>query len=232
MTLVAGAALTWTMPGAVPPPSETVAGKTTCNVAVSLSCTAIIALPLRKPGTVAVMTAVCVPSSSVSSTIVTSKDWLVCPAGMITLAGTVTSLVSLEARLTVRFVASGAYPPTMGPYFYVSIDSGATFRAGQRSGGAPLDMFAFDPTDVAGTHMLGLYTFDPNLYESHDGGSTWDSVAALPADAYERPVRLSRLAWSHQRPEVLYLAGSHASVYRSADVGRTWKKILSLTTLP
>ena len=124
-------------------------------------------------------------------------------------------------------VATGNIPPAAGPYFYWTADGGSTFHQPTTPSDLALDIFAFDPSDTSGRHALGLSTWGDKLWETQDGGQTWqDRGPTLPEDAHDRPVRLTSLVWSTD-PSVLYLAGSHASVYRSGDFGATWKKVLT-----
>ncbi len=74
----------------------------TVKVAASLSVTCSVSLPLLNPVAEAVIVTVCVPSTIASSTaakVTVTED---CPAGIVTVAGTVASVVSLLDRFTVR----------------------------------------------------------------------------------------------------------------------------------
>ena len=106
VTGASAAALIVTVPGpdgAVP--SVSVAGNATLSIAVSLSFTVSACDTRAKPGASAVMFAICVPSSSASSTIVTGKFADVLPAGIITVAGTVASAMRDDASVTTRSAA-------------------------------------------------------------------------------------------------------------------------------
>ena len=108
--LAAGAALAVIVPVIVPANSWALLGRLIVSVAVSLSCTRIVAVvPLAsQDAEVAVIVTVSGPSTSPSSTIVIGSGIEVCPAGMVRLAGTAARLVSLEARLTTRSVFKAA----------------------------------------------------------------------------------------------------------------------------
>jgi photosystem II stability/assembly factor-like uncharacterized protein len=45
-------------------------------------------------------------------------------------------------------------------------------------------------------------------------------------------VRPSDIAISRQDRRVMYLSGSHGSVYRTSDGGATWRKVLAGSNLP
>ena len=45
-------------------------------------------------------------------------------------------------------------------------------------------------------------------------------------------VRPSDIEISHQNPRIMYLSGSHGSVYRTNDGGASWTKVLSGSSLP
>ena len=103
-TSAAGAWLTETIPAPLsrPSPSVAPAGRLTVSTAVSLSWTVKLALPARQSAAVAVIVVACEPSNSVSSSTVMSNEANVCPAGIVTVAGTVAWRVSLDWRLTIR----------------------------------------------------------------------------------------------------------------------------------
>ncbi len=97
----------------------------------------------------------------------------------------------------------------------------------------------FDPTDPTGLRIVGLSQSGTQVVESRDGGNTWRQIGTLPADtanngAPSRPtgVRPSDIEISRQNARIIYLSGSHGSVYRTADGGATWTKVLSGTNLP
>lgn len=122
-------------------------------------------------------------------------------------------------------LATANVPPAPGPYLYYSSDAGGSFQA--PSAGVAIDVFAFDPSDAAGLHALGLHSLSRDLWESFDGGATWHSFGGqLPEETAGNPVRLSHLVWSADG-KVIYLAGSDAAVYRSLDVGRSFQRVLA-----
>ena len=97
----------------------------------------------------------------------------------------------------------------------------------------------FDPTDPTGMRIVGLSQVGTQVLESLDAGNSWRAIGTLPEDALNngdpsRPtgVRPSDIAISHQDSRVMYLSGSHGSVYRTADSGTTWRKVLSGAALP
>ncbi len=97
----------------------------------------------------------------------------------------------------------------------------------------------FDPNDPAGARIVGLSQSGRFVVESLDGGNAWREIGALPAEMLDngdpsRPtgVRPSDLEISRQDPRIMYLSGSSGSVYRSADGGASWSKVLSGSHLP
>ena len=96
------------LPNTVVWPSITDAGKVSASVSASLSVIAIVSVPLVQPCTLPVTVTICTPSMKVSSTAVSVKLALLCPAGMITLAGTRSSPVSSDSKNTRTAAPAGA----------------------------------------------------------------------------------------------------------------------------
>jgi photosystem II stability/assembly factor-like uncharacterized protein len=97
----------------------------------------------------------------------------------------------------------------------------------------------FDPSDPAGTRIIGLSQGGTHVVESRDGGHRWRELGPLPAEmlnngtpAQPTGVRPSDIEISHQDPRIMYLSGSHGSVYRSGDGGASWTRVLSGDNLP
>lgn len=135
------------------------------------------------------------------------------------------------------------FTAALSAYTYWSSDGARTFvPSGGTSGGGFITVFAFDPHDPTGGRLIGVAAFQPNVYVSADGGATWTVHGTLPAEtvittetlveAFQKKVNLTAIRWSRQDPNVLYLAGSFGSVYKSIDGGVSWRKILSGTSLP
>lgn len=122
--------------------------------------------------------------------------------------------------------------------YFLSRDGGATFTR-PTAPSTQQGIMRFDPTDATGLRIVGLSQTGTQVVESRDGGNSWRQVGTLPADTANngdpsRPtgVRPSDLEISRQDPRIMYLSGSHGSVYRTADGGATWTKVLSGTSLP
>jgi len=99
----------------------------------------------------------------------------------------------------------------------------------------------YSPHDPAGDT---LYGYDPfagertseaqGIYKSVDGGSVWTRISPLPAEVgiYVYPeIRLSHFAFHPTNPNVLYMAGDMAVVYKSVDGGVSWQKVMDLNTI-
>ena len=95
-----------------PAPSVVDAGIVRTRFLFSLSATSMEALPAFQPATEAVRVTVCASSTSTSSMMVKSKEAELSPAGMMTKAGTTTSLVSLEDRETTTSSSTGVFTLT------------------------------------------------------------------------------------------------------------------------
>ncbi|MBI2912183.1 MAG: hypothetical protein HYY05_08565 [Chloroflexi bacterium] len=108
---------------------------------------------------------------------------------------------------------------------YWSADGGLTFNRAQR-----LDPVAFDPHDPTGLRMLGAA--GESIRESRDGGRTWATRSRTPGFVSREQGNPTKIEWSRANPTTVFLAGPHASVYRSTDGGTTWYQILSADRLP
>lgn len=122
--------------------------------------------------------------------------------------------------------------------YFLSGDGGVTFTR-PSAPSSQQGIMRFDPTDPAGLRIVSLSQSGTQVVESRDGGNTWRQVGTLPADTANngdpsRPtgVRPSDIEISLQNSRIMYLSGSHGSVYRTADGGATWTKILSGSSLP
>lgn len=116
------------------------------------------------------------------------------------------------------------------PRLYMSQDGGATFSTPSNIN-TDIDVAAFDPADTTGQTLLGFSISSNKMWESTDAGVTWADVGTLPADI-PSVIRLTSLVFAANDPNIVYLSGSHARVYRSVDRGRTFTMILSADTLP
>ncbi|MBI4886685.1 MAG: hypothetical protein HY824_06305 [Acidobacteria bacterium] len=122
--------------------------------------------------------------------------------------------------------------------YFLSANGAATF-ARPAAPTSQAGIMQFDPADATGLRVVGLSQSGTQIVESLDGGNSWRTVGTLPAETRSngdpsRPtgVRPSDIALSHQNPRVMYLSGSHGSVYRTSDGGATWRKVLSGADLP
>ncbi len=122
--------------------------------------------------------------------------------------------------------------------YFLSRDGAATF-ARPTAPSSQQGIMRFDPTDATGMRIVSLSQSGTQIVESRDGGNTWRQVGSLPAETRDngdpsRPtgVRPSDIEISRQDARVMYLSGSHGSVYRTSDGGATWIKVLSGASLP
>ena len=97
----------------------------------------------------------------------------------------------------------------------------------------PFANFAqYDPHDKTGMRLLGYNLFaQPNdIYESVDGGKTWNVVGKLP-EGITNDHRASNLVFDPVDINVIYINADMARVWKSTDKGKTWQPILSLDKL-
>jgi hypothetical protein len=103
-----------TVPETVRLPSRgVVLARFTVKVSASLSKTSSVALPLVHPAVLAATVALRVPSMAVLFTALMLKVTLVCPAGSVTLVGTVTRPAGDAARAIVTFTGAAALALTV-----------------------------------------------------------------------------------------------------------------------
>ncbi len=90
----------------------------------------------------------------------------------------------------------------------------------------------YNPHDTTGMKLLGLNLYaQPNdLFESVDGGKTWNAVGKLP-EGITNDHRASNIVFDPIDTNVLYINADMAQVWKSSDNGKTWQPILSLDKL-
>jgi photosystem II stability/assembly factor-like uncharacterized protein len=122
---------------------------------------------------------------------------------------------------------------------YFLSDDGSRHFARPTAPTSQTGIMQFDPNDATGARIVGLSQTGTSIVESTDGGNSWRTIGALPPEMLNngdpsRPtgVRPSDLEISRQDPNIMYLAGSSGSVYRSRDKGASWSKVLSGANLP
>jgi len=104
-----------------------------------------------------------------------------------------------------------------------------------------MDIVAYDPFDSTGNHAIGYSTvlWTPSdakftLYESADGGKTWQPLGKLPVEIVDPnfvKTRPSSLVWGPQNKNTIYMSGAGGLVWKSTDLGSTWTKLLDYTQL-
>lgn len=121
--------------------------------------------------------------------------------------------------------ASRVYVTASSNNSYWSADGGETFTKARR-----MAAFAFDPHDAAGLHMLACN--GEFIQESRDGGMSWATKSRTPGFVAVDKGLPTHFAWSKTDPNVVYVAGPYASVFKSVDGGATWTQVLSAGKLP
>jgi hypothetical protein len=128
--------------------------------------------------------------------------------------------------------------PTSGqPKGLFSGDGGKTFTPTSY-----LDIVTYDPFDSTGKHAIGYSTvlWTPTdakftLYESFDGGKSWQPLGKLPVEIVNPnfvKTRPSTIVWGPQNKDTIYMSGAGGLVWKSTDLGASWTKLLDYTQLP
>ncbi len=104
-----------------------------------------------------------------------------------------------------------------------------------------LDLVAYDPNDAKGARLLGFSSIsigpasqNLTLYESRDGGITWNKFGTLPKeiqDPNSRKTRISGISWHPTQKDTIFLNGANGSVWKSEDNAKTWKTLLTADKL-
>jgi photosystem II stability/assembly factor-like uncharacterized protein len=121
---------------------------------------------------------------------------------------------------------------------FYSKDAGKTWNESNKL----MDMFAFDPNDPTGNRMLGYIwqcygtpgECPKALYQSTDGGKTWNTFGTLPAEAHDlgnKKARVQNIVWHPTDKNTFFLTGANAYVWKTTDNGATWTTLLSLEKL-
>ncbi len=108
---------------------------------------------------------------------------------------------------------------------FYSLDGGKIFNEVPK----PVNFARFDPHDLTGMHLFGfnIYAQPNDLFESLDGGKTWNAVGKLPKEV-TNDNRISNIVWDSQDKNLIYLNGGNAYIWKSNDKGKNWEIILSL----
>lgn len=109
-----------------------------------------------------------------------------------------------------------------------SLDGGETFNDLRTQ----VNFAKYDPHDQTGMRLLGfsVYAQPDDIYESLDGGKTWNAIGKLPSEVTD-DYRVSNIVWDPKDKGVVYLNGDMGRVWKSADRGKTWDLLLSVEKL-
>ena len=78
---------------------------------------------------------------------------------------------------------------------------------------------------------FSLYAQPDDLYESFDGGQTWNMVGKLP-QGITSSNRASHLVFDPFDRNTIYINADRARLWKSTDKGKTWENLLDLEKLP
>lgn len=90
----------------------------------------------------------------------------------------------------------------------------------------------YDPHDKTGMRLIGLNLYaQPNdIFESLDGGKTWNVVGKLPG-GITNDHRAADIVFDPVDKSVIYINAGLARVWKSNDKGNTWQLLLSIDKL-
>lgn len=150
--------------------------------------------------------------------------------------GYVTGLVfhpTTENLLYARTDIGGAYRWNPATSSWTPITDGLGFGAAE-SRFHGVESIAVDPNDDRLVYMAtGMYTFEGNgrLYISSDRGDHWTYVGLPFALGGNNPGRAigERLTVDPTQPSTLLYGSRQAGLWKSADAGRTWAQVTSLS---
>lgn len=91
----------------------------------------------------------------------------------------------------------------------------------------------YSPHDATGMRLIGINLYaEPNdIFESIDGGNTWNAIGKLP-NGITNDHRVANIVFDPIDPNIIYINSDLARVWKSSDKGKTWVVLLSLDTLP
>ena len=127
-----------------------------------------------------------------------------------------------------------------GGGIYRSLDVGRTWQLVGLTNSGTIGRLAVDPNNpqrifAAATGQLYNHGGERGVYESTDGGSTWNQVLAGDNDTTgavdvaidpSNPNRVFAAMWDHLRePDLRTYGGVGSGVYRSTDGGSTWQRL-------
>lgn len=90
----------------------------------------------------------------------------------------------------------------------------------------------YNPHDKTGMRMIGinLYAQPNDIFESVDGGKTWNAIGKLP-NGITNDHRVANIVFDPIDPNVIYINSDLARVWKSSDKGKTWNVLLNLDKL-
>jgi xyloglucan-specific exo-beta-1,4-glucanase len=151
------------------------------------------------------------------------------------------------------YVTGLIYHPTSANVLYARTDIGGAYRwndtskswtpitdgigfSGAESRFHGIESIALDPNDDQQVYMMtGMYTFEGNgrIYVSSDRGTTWthyDVPFAMGGNNGGRPLG-ERLMVDPNTPSTLFYGSRMAGLWKSADSGKTWAQVTSLSSV-
>jgi len=151
--------------------------------------------------------------------------------------GYVTGLVyhpTTKDLLYARTDIGGAYRWNPASSTWTPITDGLGFGAAE-SKHHGVESIALDPNNDQLVYMAtGMYTFEGNgrLYISSNRGNTWTHVPLPFALGGNNPGRAmgERLAVDPNKPSTLFFGSRQAGLWKSADSGKTWAQVTSLSS--
>lgn len=134
------------------------------------------------------------------------------------------------------YFVSSVNTDKLEPKSFYSFDAGRTWQESDNY----MDSISYDPYDNTGNRMLGYSWWQckgpcpKTLWQSLDGGKTWQSFGTLPSEIInlqDHKTRIQNIVWHPTDKNTIFMTGAGGLVWKSSNNGQTWVKLLDYTQI-